>query len=130
MFNYLNYILSASIPCIFSRYRVMFTVPCQNGGTCLDAVGDYSCLCVDGFAGKHCEVDIDECQSGPCRNGATCTQYVDSYTCTCPLGFSGFNCQTNDEDCTDSSCMNGGTCVDGINSYTCICHPGLVLVPL
>lgn len=110
--------------------KIMFLsipVPCQNGGTCLDGIGDYTCLCVDGFGGKHCEEDIDECLSRPCQNGATCTQYVDSYTCTCPLGFSGINCQTNDQDCTDSSCMNGGTCIDGINSYSCVCKPGLVI---
>lgn len=98
--------------------------PCQNGGTCLDDIGDYTCLCVNGFEGKQCDIDIDECLSNPCHNGATCNQYVDSYTCTCPLGFSGINCQTNDEDCTESSCMNGGTCIDGINSYTCTCKPG------
>lgn len=106
--------------------RIFVSVPCQNGGTCLDGIGDYTCLCVDGFGGKHCEIDVDECVSAPCHNGATCNQYVNSYTCTCPLGFSGINCQTNDEDCTESSCMNGGKCVDGINNYTCICQPGLV----
>lgn len=36
----------------------LISVPCQNGGTCLDEVGDYSCLCVDGFSGKHCEVSL------------------------------------------------------------------------
>lgn len=81
---------------------------------------------MNGFEGKQCEIDVDECLSNPCKNGATCNQYVDSYTCTCRLGFSGINCETNDEDCTESSCMYGGTCIDGINSYTCSCKPGLV----
>lgn len=84
----------------FSHLFLFFTVPCQNGGTCLDGIGEYTCMCVDGFGGKHCESDINECESSPCLNGATCNDYVNSYTCTCPLGFSGTNCQINDEDCT------------------------------
>ena len=105
-------------------FLVWLPAPCQNGGTCLDEVGMYTCLCQDGFTGKHCETDIDECLSSPCRNGATCNQYVNSYTCSCPAGFSGVNCQTNDQDCTESSCMNNGTCIDAVNSYTCVCPAG------
>lgn len=30
--------------------------PCQNGGTCIDSVNDYSCNCVDGYTGKDCSV--------------------------------------------------------------------------
>ena len=29
--------------------------PCQNGGTCTDAVNSYTCACVDGWAGTNCE---------------------------------------------------------------------------
>ena len=30
--------------------------PCLNRGTCIDAVNDYTCLCVDGYTGKNCSV--------------------------------------------------------------------------
>ena len=30
--------------------------PCENGGTCIDAVNDYTCNCVDGYAGKNCSI--------------------------------------------------------------------------
>ena len=30
--------------------------PCHNGGACIDAVNDYTCVCVDGYTGKNCSV--------------------------------------------------------------------------
>ena len=30
--------------------------PCQNGATCIDAVNDYTCNCVDGYTGKNCNI--------------------------------------------------------------------------
>ena len=30
-------------------------VTCQNGGTCVDGVDSYSCSCVKGYEGTHCE---------------------------------------------------------------------------
>ena len=32
--------------------------PCQNGGTCVDAVGGYSCTCIAGFKGDDCETGM------------------------------------------------------------------------
>ena len=28
--------------------------PCENGGTCIDAVDDYTCNCTAGYTGKNC----------------------------------------------------------------------------
>ena len=41
--------------------RIWRVTPCQNGATCTDLVNDYSCACQPGYAGKSCEVNIDEC---------------------------------------------------------------------
>ena len=32
--------------------------PCENGGTCIDLVNDFSCECPDGFTGDTCEVAV------------------------------------------------------------------------
>lgn len=31
------------------------STPCQNGGTCNDAVNSYTCTCVAGYDGDNCE---------------------------------------------------------------------------
>ncbi|MEQ2187188.1 hypothetical protein GOODEAATRI_002029 [Goodea atripinnis] len=30
--------------------------PCRNGGTCIDKVSVYQCICADGWEGDHCEI--------------------------------------------------------------------------
>ena len=30
--------------------------PCENGATCIDAVNDYTCNCVDGYTGRNCSI--------------------------------------------------------------------------
>ena len=37
--------------------------PCQNEGTCNDQPNGYTCDCVDGYEGTHCETGITFCMS-------------------------------------------------------------------
>ena len=30
--------------------------PCQNGGSCVDGIGSYSCSCPTGYEGDHCQI--------------------------------------------------------------------------
>ena len=30
--------------------------PCENGGSCTDAVNDFNCRCVAGYTGKNCSI--------------------------------------------------------------------------
>ncbi|XP_044169434.1 uncharacterized protein LOC114970565 isoform X6 [Acropora millepora] len=65
--------------------------PCQNNGKCLPAYeeNDYKCIC-EGFKGKHCEIDIDECSiENECHQNATCSNTKGSYNCICKGGFKG-----------------------------------------
>lgn len=55
----------------------------------------YSCYCIDGYTGKQCQTNWDECWSAPCLNGATCIDGVAQYNCSCPDGFNGKNSYFN-----------------------------------
>lgn len=35
--------------------------PCLNNGTCVDEIGNFTCLCQDGWSGGQCEINIDDC---------------------------------------------------------------------
>ena len=49
----------------------------------------YRCECDQGYTGRDCDEDIDDCSNNMCQNGARCQDAVDSYTCLCPQGFTG-----------------------------------------
>lgn len=52
------------------------SAPCLHGGSCLDGVGSYRCVCAPGYAGANCQLDVDECQSQPCAHGGVCHDLV------------------------------------------------------
>merc|ERR1719383_626635 len=80
--------------------------PCMNGGTCTDQDVDYSCDCQNGWTGKYCDNDIDECSSSPCQNGGTCKNQVGDYSCDCQNGWTGKDC--DNEGAAKVSCGRSG----------------------
>ncbi|XP_078377492.1 uncharacterized protein LOC144660677 isoform X5 [Oculina patagonica] len=86
-------------PCKASR-------PCQNGATCVNKNGDYTCLCKPGYQGKDCEQDIDECRTRPCRNHGTCENLKGSYRCKCRPGFLGKHCEIVFDECKHHEVLN------------------------
>ena len=89
--------------------------PCQNGGTCIDEISAFACICMGGYTGDVCEtskyldkypfsayrdltwflLDIDECASFPCKNNGTCIDRIDYFTCQCMAGYTGAQCETS-----------------------------------
>ena len=58
--------------------------PCKNGGTCHNQRGGYQCICVLGWSGQDCSLNIDDCATFPCYNGGTCIDRIGYYQCQCP----------------------------------------------
>ena len=150
------FILSFTCNCVDTGFSGRFceheiddcaSSPCQHNGTCKDIGKDYRCRCFDGYLGKNCEVDIDECMepAPPCHNNATCYErsnislYIDrtllgldrafsyehsaGYVCVCLPGFKGKNCDEEIDECDPSPCVHG-TCADLVNAYQCSCMEG------
>ncbi|XP_078398957.1 uncharacterized protein LOC144681100 [Cetorhinus maximus] len=113
--------------CLWLRCEVNIndcaSAPCQNKGTCIDAISGYSCVCLKGFAGMNCEHNVDECASNPCLHGI-CTDSVDGFECHCEPGWMGSKCDTDVEECSSNPCLNGGICQELVDAYTCLCPDG------
>nr|CAD7441239.1 unnamed protein product [Timema bartmani] len=99
------------------------SVPCQNGGTCVDLVDGFRCKCTPEWEGSACQFDADECQDSPCINAYSCQNLVGDYKCKCQKGWAGKNCDHNINDCV-GQCLHGGTCIDLVNNYHCACQAG------
>uniref|UniRef100_A0A674DL31 Neurogenic locus notch homolog protein 1 n=1 Tax=Salmo trutta TaxID=8032 RepID=A0A674DL31_SALTR len=81
----------------------------------------YNCLCDNGWSGKNCDINNNECESNPCMNGGTCKDMTSGYVCSCRIGFTGPSCQTNINECASNPCLNQGTCIDDVSAYKCNC---------
>lgn len=57
---------------------------CLYNGECEDGVDSYTCKCVSGFSGKHCQTTSDLCNRTPCSNGGCVNNYANAtYKCFC-----------------------------------------------
>ncbi|XP_018585658.2 protein kinase C-binding protein NELL2-like [Scleropages formosus] len=105
---------------------------CRNGGTC---ISENTCICQQGFTGKMCETDIDECSDGfvECDSRATCVNLPGWYHCECRDGYhdngmfspNGDSCQDIDEcESGRNSCSNDTVCFNLEGGYDCRCPHG------
>ena len=118
-------------------------MPCQNGGTCIDVFGHFSCTCAAGYGGDTClEHDtVNDCVHGanPCQHGGICADSFFGFTCQCgtepsqvfgqpPVEWGGLTCSTSSsgqDNCASQPCMHGGVCqslfLGNDWTYKCTC---------
>jgi hypothetical protein len=71
------------------------SIPCSNGGTCINTINGYSCQCTAFYQGSGCTIPIDPCSSNPCvaSGSVSCQVIINStnygYSCTCQPGHTG-----------------------------------------
>ncbi|XP_045485243.1 cubilin-like [Pieris rapae] len=107
--------------------------PCENGGTCLNLVNGYYCLCPPNWKGVNCDEDVNECRNYAgtdlgCQNGATCINRPGSYECICKPGWFGLHCTRKERNCTgnDFEICGHGTCLQVTTGVgiKCLCNQG------
>eukprot|EP00105_Crassostrea_gigas_P037846 XP_019921994.1 PREDICTED: fibropellin-1 [Crassostrea gigas] len=101
---------------------------CLYNGECQDGVDSYTCKCVSGFNGRHCQTTSDLCSGTPCSNGGCVSNYANAtHKCFCDypyqLGSNG-QCEMmdlcNTTNCNNGTCLNGKcSCVDGYEGSLC-----------
>ncbi|KAL5022311.1 hypothetical protein ScPMuIL_001466 [Solemya velum] len=98
--------------------------PCENGGSCIQKESGFHCVCLAGFTGKQCQIQLNYCEFNSCHNNATCVEMGDNYRCNCMEGYTGQQCDIDIDECSYSPCQHGSSCLDLLADYQCYCNHG------
>ena len=101
---------------------------CKNGATCLVTATGYRCQCTDGYDGRFCSDDTDECDifdlSDVCPHQPVCVNTMGGFSC-CPQGRRGADCTEDIDECENpESCHRRGQCINTNPGYRCECAHG------
>ncbi|XP_023602436.1 fibulin-7-like, partial [Myotis lucifugus] len=120
--------------------------PCQHGGTCLEGVNQYTCICPPGRTGSRCQHQAQtaaperQADDPAFSRAPRCAQVERTRHCSCEAGFQLSGTPGGDSVCQDVNecelygqegrprlCMH--TCVNTPGSYRCACPSGYRTLP-
>jgi hypothetical protein len=87
-------------------------------------IGNEAGHCVDGWSGRTCDVDVNECASDPCVNGRCIQDIIDHWTCHCYPGWNAHHCDEDIDECASVPCQNHAACTNLHDAYDCDCRAG------
>lgn len=94
--------------------------PCKNNATCHDVEDTFFCTCDKRFTGRHCDVDINECQTtAPCKHGGLCVNTYGSFSCNCSAAWTGELCEVYVDECKHNPCPQNTTCMNKVGGFEC-----------
>uniref|UniRef100_A0A3B4YZT7 Fibulin-7-like n=1 Tax=Stegastes partitus TaxID=144197 RepID=A0A3B4YZT7_9TELE len=112
--------------------------PCTNGGTCVDELNQFSCICAKGWAGVTCQTTaaastLPAATAGPFVRPSRCTTVQGTTHCTCEPGYTisgrDSNICTDIDECelfhngqAGRLCLHA--CVNTAGGYRCSCPAG------
>uniref|UniRef100_A0A8C3FD99 Fibulin 7 n=1 Tax=Chrysemys picta bellii TaxID=8478 RepID=A0A8C3FD99_CHRPI len=106
--------------------------PCANGGTCVEDVQQFTCVCPSSWSGSNCQTPVYSCGNSSFSHQPRCADTrLGSRRCACDTGFqlqAGSVCQDVDE-CQRSQAswqtrLCAHDCVNLPGSYRCVCPQG------
>lgn len=110
---------------------------CGQNALCQNLIGNYTCVCPQGFIGNPYDgcIDVDECDiPNQCAPGAICRNVVGGRECFCPPGYDGdpytLGCTDMDECSRNNPCGRNAHCSNIEGSFKCSCPPGFIGDPL
>lgn len=72
---------------------------CSHYVECHKIDAHMECTCKNGYTGRLCDVNINDCGSNSCVNGK-CIDDIASYRCDCKKGYYGKHCEHKENDNT------------------------------